>query len=184
MKKNLKKIIALVAMATTMIGQTAFAAEVKDEQTGTAPLTASCDFDVTFNQADSIALTLSTDTIDFGEVTGLVETTDHTPTEMTVTVESSKTYDVAIKATSDFVGQDAGVNDDKTIPIDKLSFVKDDASDYTNFAAKDTDYTFVTDAAATLGTPATCKLKFKLGKTIGYAAGNYKADLTVTATQK
>lgn len=183
MKKNLKKIVALVAMATTMMGTTAFAAEVKDEQTGTAPLTASCDFDVTFNQADSISLTLSTDVIDFGEVTGLVERTDHTPAEMTVTVESSKTYDVAVKATSDFVGQDTGVNDDKTIPIDKLSFAKD-GGEYVNFAAKDTDYTFVSDAAATLGTPATCNLGFKLGKTIGYAAGNYKADLTVTATQK
>ena len=174
MKKTMISKIAAVAMAATMVmGQTVFAAE----STGADKLTVSENFNVTFNQPNSIKLTLSTDTVDFGDVNGLTAST--VDAGLTATVESSLPYDVTIKANDDFIGN----TDTNKIPINKLNYKLSDSEDYTNVAAKDTDYA-LWSGEATLGTPTAKSIDFKLDSTIGYAADTYTAPMTITATQK
>lgn len=174
MKKTMISKISAIAMAATMImGQSAFAAEV----TGADKLTASENFNVTFNQPNTIKLTLSTDTVDFGDVNGLTAST--VDAGLTATVESSLPYDVKIKANDDFIGN----TDTNKVPINKLNYKLTDAADYTNIAAKDTDYD-LWSGEATLGTPTAKSIDFKLDSTIGYAADTYTAPMTITATQK
>ena len=138
---------------------------------------------VTFNQKDSIQLTLSTNKIDFGDVTGLTHSDSHNPEDLVANVKSSLSYDLDVKANDNFKKSD---ENDLSVPISKLG-VKVDANDYTKFTEVNTPINLVSNAPATytVGDDGqNYTLKFDLDSTIGYKAGTYEAPLTITATQK
>ena len=146
-------------------------------------LSADKDVNVTFNQKDSIQLTLSTNKIDFEDVTGLTHSDSHTPEDLVTNVKSSLSYDLDIKANDNF--KKTGETD-LSVPISKLG-VKVDAGDYTKFTEVNTPINLVSNAPATytVGDDGqNYTLKFDLDSTIGYKAGTYEAPLTITATQK
>ena len=180
MKNKLVKMIAMGLLTMSLGAVTAGAETVTN--IGKEKV-ASNDITVSFNQRDSIQLTLSTNKIDFGDVTGLTHTEAHTPEDLVANVKSSLAYDVDIKANDNFKKTD---EDSLSVPISKLG-VKVDAGDYTKFTEVNTPINLVSNAPATytVGDDGqNYTLKFDLDSTIGYKAGTYEAPLTITATQK
>ena len=187
MRKNLIKILSMGLLTMSIGGATfASAAEVTDigATDGANPVVASNDITVTFNQKDTIQLTLSTNTIDFGDVTGITHSDSHNPSTLVANVKSSLPYDVDINATDNFSNKEDATA--RQVPISKLG-VNIDGGAYSKFAGVNTPINLVSVAPATYtigDNGQDYQIKFDLDSTVGYKAGNYQAPLTVTATQK
>ena len=124
---------------------------------------------VSFDQPNILELTLSTNTVDFGDINGIAETTF--AGDVTATVSSSLPWDLTVKSDGDLTA------DNSTIPINKLQIGVDDSYQ-----------TASTDEITLVSTYPNCvdqqfALNFKLDKTVGYKAGNYQANLTFKAMQ-
>lgn len=153
--------------------------KVHDEKSGEGPLTAKTNFGVIFDQQNSISLTLSSDIIDFAEVTGLVEKETTTPESMSIKVESSKIFNLDMKSDSDFIGQNDSNN---VIPISKLGITFND--EFKDNLIKGSRLSLAVNQPATEGAPNNSTIKFKLGKTLGYAKDDYKATVSIIAEQQ
>lgn len=139
---------------------------------------ASGDVDVDVEQQNSIELVVSSNIVDFGEVTGLTESDMVEPTNFKIGVQSSKTYDVSIKATSDCIGQNDSNN---VIPISKLKFNVEDGE----FLEMSKNEILIAESQpATEGVRSLYKINFKMGKTLGYAKDDYKTSINVVAMQQ
>ena len=134
--------------------------------------------DVEFDQKDSIELVVSSNIVNFGEVTGLTEKTESDPESLKVGVQSSKSYDLAIKANSDCIGQNDSNN---VIPISKIKFNVEDGE---FLEMSKNEILIAENKPATEGVRNLYKLNFKIGRTIGYAKDDYKASINIVATQK
>lgn len=144
--------------------------------TSAAPVTDSKDVTLEITQPESIELIISNNVVDFGDVTGLTE--QEKTNALTVSVKSSKDYDVMVKANGDFV------SGDKSNSISDLK-VKFDSDEYQTVGK--TNSNLKTSEVATYGLDDFKKsygMSFKLADQIGAASGNYKSILTLTAQQK
>ena len=140
---------------------------------------------VQFSQKDTIELTLSTNTVDFGDVTGIQTTsTNTTPTELVATVKSSLPYDLDVKATDNFTNKTDATA--VQVPISKLG-VKVDGGAISKFDGVNVSKNLISNAADTSAEATVSRshtINFDLDQTVGYRAGSYEAPLTITATQK
>ena len=130
-----------------------------------------------FTQAESVQLTLSSNSVDFGEVSGLSEVVKDNA--ITVTVSSSLPYNVTMKPSEDFK------NGSSTISVAKMG-LKVDSGDFSYFSGKDDIKSIVTSAPATYSNVSKNKsyeLSFKLDKTIGEVSGTYTAPFTLSLSQ-
>ena len=146
--------------------------------TSTDKTSTSEELDITFSQTNTIELTLSTNEISFGDINGIIESTNTTPNKLVINVQSSLSYDLNINAETDFIGQTDNSN---IIPIEKLQYNVNN-NDYISMS-KNT-IAIASDKAATLGNKDSYSLDFKLQPTIGYAKDSYKTNIKVTALQK
>lgn len=142
-------------------------------------ISSSANLDVVFDVTDSIEITLSSNEVNFGEVTGLVSVGQ----DVTATVKSSAIYSVGITPLNDFVNQD---ENNKSIEISKLGFDVDSANSYKNFTSKDTEVNMVSNQPATYdltNCEKSFNINFKLDDTIGEKSGDYKSVVKFTAVQ-
>ena len=130
------------------------------------------DVTVSFSKGNTIQLTLSSDTVDFGQVAGI------TSTEKTggliATVSSSLPYSLYVQATDDFKEKSDNL---KTIPKNLLQIKC--SGNYIDLDG--TKQTLL--AGAPQGIDVSHNIDFKLKETTGYTKGNYSIPLTITATQ-
>lgn len=183
MKKKILSVILGVAMAASNIIPV-MAATVPDVSSDGS---ANSNVDVVFNQSDTIELSLSTNEVNFGDVTGLTHKEEHSPETLTASVKSSLPYNLDIKALSNFEEQNVSADSTaKEISINKLGTKLDSGSSYTKFDGINKDINLVSAAPATYDLESKQQdynIKFDLDNTIGEKTGSYKTSLQVTATQ-
>lgn len=130
-----------------------------------------------FTQDESVQLTLSSNDVNFGTVSGL--TSNNKDNAVTVTVSSSLPYDVTLKPNSDFT------NGSVSIPITKFG-LKVDSGSVSNFTGVSDTKKIADKAVATYSNDSKTKsynLSFTLDKTIGEKSGTYSAPLTLSLIQ-
>ena len=164
-----KKVLMIVALAVGLISGSCL-------MVSATPVTDSKDVTLEITQPESIELIISNNVVDFGDVTGLTE--QEKTNALTVSVKSSKDYDVMVKANGDFV------SGDKSNSVSDLK-VKFDSDEYQTVGK--TNSNLKTGEVATYGLDDFKKsygMSFKLADQIGAASGNYTSVLTLTAQQK
>ena len=134
------------------------------------------DVTIQFTQTESLQMTLSSNTVTFGDITGL---TDVETGPVIVSVKSSLPYNLDVKATDDLRSSTASIG------INHLS-LKVDSGEFKNISNVMTPINLVTSDPATYaleGQIRNYNLIFKFGSILGSKAGNYSAPLTLTLTQ-
>jgi hypothetical protein len=137
-------------------------------------LTNSQGLDISFEKADTLKLELSTNTIDFGTVDGLIDKEFSEP--VVVKVSSSLPWDMTIQALDDFKGQK---NPENIVTADKLE-VKTDDSEYKALSKE--RITLLENQPD--GENSTHNLKFKLKAVPGLKADIYKLPTKINILQK
>lgn len=168
-----KKTIMALMIAMSLMSLKGIVVEADDSK-----ISSSANLDVVFDVTDSIEITLSSNEVNFGEVTGLVSVDK----DITATVKSSAIYSVGITPLNDFVKQ--GESD--SIEISKLGFDVDSSNSFKNFTGKDTEVNMVSNQPATYDLTNCEKdfnVNFKLDDTIGEKSGDYKSVVKFTAVQ-
>ena len=140
---------------------------------------------VQFNQSDAIVLTLSSNNITFGDITGIQNYSEDTiPIELVATVNSSLSYDLDAMATGDFINKvDLTASH---IPISKLG-IKIDGGELFKFEGINIVRNLIKNAAIIPNEENNIMryvIRFELQETIGYKMGDYEAPITIIVTQK
>ena len=185
-KKRVTLMTMTVVLAMSMFGVIANAATTTTA-TGVDPVKATTNqaINVQFSEADTIELTLSDSSFNFGDLTGVTTTSTVTdPSQLVATVKSSLPYSIDLTATDDF--SNTTVVGASKVPVSKLG-VNVDGGATSKFAGINTPKSIIANAADTSAlsnVTRTHVIKFDLDEVIGYKAGNYTAPLTVTASQQ
>lgn len=188
MKKSKVTLLTMtMVLAMSMIGGVVASAATTTTATGVAPVKATTaqSIEVQFSQADTIELTLSDNTVDFGDVTNNTATTTVTnPSELVAKIKSSLPYKLDLTATDNFTNtQDSTASQ---VPVTKLG-VKVDGGVIQKFEGINVAKTIVSnasDTSALVGVARSHTIQFDLDQTIGFKSGAYKAPLTITASQQ
>ena len=136
---------------------------------------ASKSIDVLFSQVDTLELELSTNTIDFGNVDGLIDT--EMTEALTTTVNSSLPWNMSIKALTDFVSQEDETN---TLPSTNLQVKISGTTEYKDVAKE--DVALLENQAP--GTNIENKIDFNLKANTGINASNYKITTKLKVSQQ
>ena len=147
-------------------------------------LSGSDDLTVNVNLKDTLLLTLTSNTIDFGKVSGISSSSTHLPSNLGVQVKSSLSYDLDLEALDNFTNLDDATA--LQIPITKLG-VSLDGGSYSKFTGVNSTLNLVTSASPTCELGDFSKdyqIMFNLDPTIGFDKGGYSAPFVITATQK
>lgn len=134
------------------------------------------DVTIQFTQTESMQMTMSSNSVSFGNITGL---TDVETGPVIVSVKSSLPYNLDVKATDDFKSSTASIG------INHLS-LKVDSEEFKNIPSVMTSVSLITADPATYaleGHVRNYNLVFKFGAILGSKSGNYSAPLTLTLTQ-
>lgn len=130
------------------------------------------DITISFQQPETLSVTLSTDTVNFGLVSGVDET--ERLNDVNVTVSSSLPYNIDIKASKDIVGS----NPSNIIDVSKIS-VKADSGGYVSMNKGFSN--LVNNSPQTVS--RIHNLSFKLGSTIGAKSDSYSVPLVLRVNQ-
>lgn len=136
--------------------------------------------DVDFEHGDSIELSMSTNKVTFGNISGLLESTATTPKDLIATVRSSSVYDLYMKATDDFKNSEGD-----SIDVSNLSIGIN--SNYREVDAVNSNLTLVSNAQKTsklANGKSSYSINFKLKDIVGQDKGKFVVPLTATAMQK
>lgn len=130
--------------------------------------------DSMFNKKDTLKLELSTNTVEFGDVSGLLES-EQKDTVVTK-VSSSASWDMTIRALDDFKGEK---NPENVMTADNLE-VKIDDNEYKEMSKS--DITLL--EGQPVGENIENNIKFKLKSTAGVKADKYTIPTEVKITQR
>lgn len=166
MKIN-KFIVSSLITSLTLIPSVAFASD------------SSQNVNVDFEHGDSIQLSMSSNVVTFGNISGLVNSEATTPQDLIATVKSSTSYNLYMKATDDFKNS---VGD--SVSATKLSIGLN--RNYQQINSVNSNLALVSNAPKTSklqNSKQNYSINFRIADVVGEDKGKFIIPLTATAMQ-